>query len=148
MEKKKPAKDPDKGKEGTTDNEDPFPHKVELCCKECKPRGCPTKRAGAECHTDCLASKMARLAGDFATLCNRECQAMYAAAYRTLVSRMFISLGLSNEIVNAIIDEQGYNTPHAQNCLDKKGFKQLVLAICKPGGMKDGTCNPGINVSL
>ncbi len=61
---------------------------------------------------------------------------------------MFLSLGLSDEIVDVIVDEQGYNTPHAHNCLDKKGVEQLVSAIHKPGGMKDGTCNPGINVPL
>ncbi len=61
---------------------------------------------------------------------------------------MFLSLGLSKEIVDAIVDEQGFNTPQALNRLDEKGVKQLVSAICKPGGMKDGTCNLGINVPL
>ncbi len=34
------------------------------------------------------------------------------------------------------------------SCLDKKGIKQLVNAIHKPGGMKGRTQNPGINVPL
>ncbi len=61
---------------------------------------------------------------------------------------MFLSLGLSDEIVDAIVDEQGYNTSHALNRLDKKGVEQLTSAICQPGGMKDGTHNPGFNVPL
>ncbi len=57
---------------------------------------------------------------------------MFAQVYKTLVSRMIVSLGLTNDIVDAIVDEQGYNTPHALICLDKKGIKQLVNAIgCK-----------------
>ncbi len=73
---------------------------------------------------------------------------MYAQAYRTSVTRIFLSLGLDNDIVDAIVDEQSYNTPHALSHLDKKGVKQLVTAICKPGKTKGGTCNPGINVLL
>ncbi len=61
---------------------------------------------------------------------------------------MFISLGLADDIVDAIVDEQGYNTPHALSCLDKKGAKQLVNMICKPGRMKGGTRNPGIDAPL
>ncbi len=121
---------------------------MEACCKGRKPGEPPTVRAGADGRTNCSASELARLAGDFGTPRNRERQAQLAAAYRLLVSRMFISLGLSNEIVDAIMDEQGYNTPHALNRLDKKGVKQLESAICKPGGMKDDTRNPGINVPL
>ncbi len=73
---------------------------------------------------------------------------MFAIAYQTLVARMFLALGLKNEIVDAIIDEQVYNTSHALSCLDWKCVEQLVSAICKPCGMKDGTCNPGMNVPL
>ncbi len=91
---------------------------------------------------------MAKSAGDFGTPRNIERQAHFAAAYRILVSRMYLSLGLSEEIVDAIVNEQGYNTPHALNRLDKKGVEQLVSAIPKSGGMKDGTCNPGISVPL
>ncbi len=61
---------------------------------------------------------------------------------------MFLSFGLADNIVNAIVDKQGYNTPHALSRLDKKGVEQLVTAICKPGRMKGGTWNPGINVPL
>ncbi len=61
---------------------------------------------------------------------------MFAQAHRTLVSRMFISLGLANDIVDAIVDERGYNTPYVLSSLDKKCIEQLVNAICKPGGMK------------
>ncbi len=52
---------------------------------------------------------------------------------------MFISLGLSNDIVDAVMDKQGYNTPHALSCLDKKGVE---MAICNLGWMKSGTQNP------
>ncbi len=69
-------------------------------------------------------------------------------AYRTLVARMFISVGLNDNIIDTIVDEQGYNTPHALSCLDKKSVDQLVSAIHKSGGMKDGTHNPGINVPV
>ncbi len=58
------------------------------------------------------------------------------------------SFGLSNKIVDAIVDEQAYNTAHAINRLDKKGVEQLISTICKPGGMKDRTHNPCINVPL
>ncbi len=61
---------------------------------------------------------------------------------------MFISLGLNDNIVDAIVDEQGYNTSHTLSCLGKKGVEQLVSSICKPAGMEDETHNPGINVSL
>ncbi len=122
------------------DDDQPIPYKRDAHQRECEPGKCPDVRA--------RASKVTKSAGDFSTLCNRERQAHFAAAYRILVSRMFLSLGLSNKIVDAIVDEQGYNTPHALNRLDKKGVEQLVSAIPKPGGMKDGTCNPGINVPL
>ncbi len=121
---------------------------MEASCKEHEPRGQATIGARAGSRTDCSASKLARSAGDFGTPQNRERQAHFAAAYRLSVSRMFLSLGLSNKIVDAIVDEQGYNTPHALNHLDKKEVEQLVSAIRKPGGMKDGTHNPGINVPL
>ncbi len=95
-----------------------------------------------------MASQMARAAGDFGTprICER--QAMFAQAYKTSVSRMFVSLGLADDIVDAIVDEQGYYTPHALSCLDKKSVEQLVNAINKPGGLKGGTRNPGLNVPL
>ncbi len=73
---------------------------------------------------------------------------MFAQAHRTLVSRMFISLGLANEIVDAFVDEQGYNTPHALSHLDKKSVEQLMNAIRIPGRMKGGFQNPRINVPL
>ncbi len=38
---------------------------------------------------------------------------------------MFVSLGVDNKIIDAIVDEQGYNTPHALSCLDKKGLSSL-----------------------
>ncbi len=145
--KKKASEDPDEGKEGTADDI-PIPRKMEARCKERKPGGRPTTGARAGSRTDRSASKSARLAGEFGTLQNMERQAHFAAAYRILVSRMFLSLGLSDKIVNAIVDEQGYNTPHALNRLDKKGVEQLVSAIRKPAGMKGGTHNPGIIVPL
>ncbi len=52
---------------------------------------------------------------------------------------MFLSLGLANDIVDAIVDEQGYDTPRTLSCLDKKGVKQLMNSIHKPGKMKGGT---------
>ncbi len=108
----------------------------------------PTTGARAGSRTDCSASESARLAGDFGTPRNRERQAHFATAYRLSVSRMFLSLGLSDEIVDVIMDEQGYNTPHALNRLDKKGVEQLLSVICKQGGMKDITCNLGNNIPL
>ncbi len=145
--KKKASKNPDKGKEGTADDI-PIPRKMDACRKEREPGGHPTIRVGAGSRTDGSASKLARSAGDFGTPQNMERQAHFAAAYRLSVSRIFLSLGLSDKIVDAIVDEQGYNTPHALNRLDKKGVEQLVSVIRKPGGMKDGTRNPGINVPL
>ncbi len=47
--------------------------------------------------------------------------------------------GIEQQIVDTIIDEQGYNSPHALSHLDQKGIMQLVSAIHKPGGMKEGT---------
>ncbi len=73
---------------------------------------------------------------------------MFAQAYRVSVSRMFPSLGLADDIVDAIVDEQDYNTPHALSRLDKKGIRQLMNAICKPGRMKGGTRNLRINAPL
>ncbi len=145
--KRKSNEDQDEGKEGTADDI-PIPCKMEACHKECKPGGRPTTGAGAGSSTDRSASESARLAGDFGTPRNVEHQAHFAKAYKLSVSRMFLSLGLSDEIVNAIVDEQGYNTPDALNRLHKKGVKQLVSTIRKPGGMKDGTCNLGINLPL
>ncbi len=145
--KKKTSEDMDEGKEGTADDI-PIPRKMEARRREREPGWRPTTGAGAGSRTDRSASESARLAGDFGTPRNRERQAHFATAYRLSVSRMFLSLGLSDEIVDAIVDEQGYNTPHALNRVDKKGVKQLISAICKPGGMKDGTRNLGINVPL
>ncbi len=59
---------------------------------------------------------------------------MYAAVHRTAIARMFISLGLANDMINANIDEQGYNTPHALSCLNKEGIEMMVSTICMPGG--------------
>ncbi len=134
--------------EGTADEENPFLCKVDACCKVCKPGGCPTKGAGADDRTSHLASAKARAAGDFGTPQMQEHQAMFVVAYWTSVARMFISLGLNDKIVDSIVDEQGINTPHALSHLDQKGVEQLVSAIHKPDGIKDGTCNPGINVPL
>ncbi len=94
------------------------------------------------------ASQIAKAAGDFGTPRNCKRQAMFAHACKTSVSRMIVSLGLADDIVDAIVDEQGYNTPHAFSRLDKKGIEQLVSAIRKPCGMKRGTWNPKINVPL
>ncbi len=67
---------------------------------------------------------------------------LYAAAFRTSVTRMFISLDVANKIVDAVMDEQGYDTPHALSCLDKRGIEQLDSSIQKPGGLKNVTWNP------
>ncbi len=151
----KPSQDNiNEGKEGTADddedddNHDPLPHDVEARCKGRKKGGRPHKGTTGEFHAGRLASQMARAAGDFGTPKNCECQAMFAQAFKTLVSRMFVSLGLADDIIDATVDEQGYDTPHAFSCLDKKGIKQLMNTICKPGGMKGGTWNPVINVPL
>ncbi len=98
--------------------------------KVCKKGGCSQKETTGEGRLGNLASQVARATGDFGMPQNWECQAMFAQAYRTLVSRMFMSLVLANDIVDAIVDEQGCNTPHALSHLDKKGVKQLVNAIC------------------
>ncbi len=89
-----------------------------------KKGGHPHNGTNKEGRVAYLASHMARAVGDFGTSQNCKCQAMFAQAYRTLVSRMFLSLGLAHDIVDAIVDEQGYNTPHALSRLDKKGIKQ------------------------
>ena len=71
---------------------------------------------------------------------------MYATVNRTAVARMFISLGLANKIVNAIVDAQGFDNPQALSILDEEGVEQLVSAIYKPRGMKRCTQNPSINI--
>ncbi len=60
----------------------------------------------------------------------------------------FLFLGLANNTFNAIPNEQGYNTIRSQvlSCLDWKGIDQLLSTICNPGGMKDGSWNPKVNV--
>ncbi len=64
------------------------------------------------------------------------------AEHRTVVARMFISLGLADDIVDTIMDKQGYNTPHALSCLDKMGVEMLVSAICKPGEIMSSNSIP------
>ncbi len=108
---KKRTKDNDnEGMEGTADEETPFPHKAEVHCKVCKPSGLPTKRARADNRQVKLASVRARAAGDFDTQCMQERQDIIAIANKTSVARMFFSMGL-NKIVDAIVDELGYNNP-------------------------------------
>ncbi len=97
--------------------ENPFPHKVDVHQKVCKPGGSPSKGAGADDYPSHLASAKARATGDFCTPRTQEHMAMFAVAYRTLVTRMFISLGLNNKIINAVVKEQGYNTTKASNNL-------------------------------
>ncbi len=97
-------------KEGTADEDDDyelFARKVEVRCKVCKKGECPQKGTTEEHRSERLASQMARAAGDFETHRNCERQAMFAQAYKTSVYRIFISLGLANDIVDAIVDEQG-----------------------------------------
>ncbi len=150
----KPSQDDgNEGKEGTADDNDDdedklFPCKVDARRKVHKKGGRPRKGTTRECHEPRSASQMARAAGDFGTPRNHERQAMFVQAYKTLVSRMFVSLGLADDIINAIVDKQGYNTPHALSRLDKKGIEQLMNVIRKPGGMKDGTRNLRISVPL
>ncbi len=62
------------------------------------------------------------------------------------MARMFISLGVASEIVDIIVDEQGYIKYQALSHLDRKGGDELVSAISKPSRMKGGTRNPKINV--
>ncbi len=102
--------DVDKEKEGTVDNNDNdeiFPRNVEAHCKVCEKCGYPCKGTVKEHRVAHLANHSARSAGNFGTPQNHKCQAMFAQAYRTLVSSMFISLDLANDIVDAIVDEQG-----------------------------------------
>ncbi len=129
-------------------NDDSSPRDMEAHCKVREKGVHPHKGTTNECRMEHSASQMARAGGDFGTPRNCKHQAISTQAYRTSVSRMFISLDLANDIVDAIMEEQGYNTPHALSCLDKKGIEQLVTAICKPGGMKGGIWNTGINVPL
>ncbi len=145
--KGKATEDPDEGKIGPADDMH-VPRKADARRKEREPGGRPERGAGAERRTNRSASESARAAGDFDTPRNRLRLADYAVASRLSVSRMFTHLGLSDEIVDAIVDEQGYNNPYALSRLDKKGVEQLVTAIRKPGGMKEGARNPGINVPL
>ncbi len=86
-----------------------------------------------------------RAAGDFGTQFMQERQDIIAITNQTLVARMFISLGLNDKIVNATVDEQGYNISQPLSCLDQTCIEELVSANCKTGGMKDGTSNLGIN---
>ncbi len=81
-------------------------------------------------------SQRARSTGDFATLWALERQAMFVAAHRTAFAKMFISLGIANDIVDANVDKQGYNTAHALSCFDNKGIEMLVTVTCKPHGIK------------
>ncbi len=46
---------------------------------------------------------------------------MFDVAYQTLVARMFISLGLNDKIVDAIVHEQGYNPPLCTQLFGPKG---------------------------
>ncbi len=87
------------------DDDELFPHNLEAHCKVRKEGGRSQKETTGECCTGRSASQLARAAGDFGTPRNCEGQAMFAQAYRTLVSRMFISLGLADDIVDAIVDE-------------------------------------------
>ncbi len=64
--KRKQSKDPDEGKEGTTDDI-PIPCKMEARCMEREPGGRPTARARAGSRINRSASKSARSAGDFGT---------------------------------------------------------------------------------
>ncbi len=61
---------------------------------------------------------------------------------------MFLTLGLANEIVDAIVDEQGYNNPQALRCLDRNGVENIMSAIHKPRGLNSGTLNPSVNVTV
>ncbi len=92
-----------------------------------KPSECPTKGARADNCLNHLASAKARATGDYDTPCTQEHQAMFVIASWTLVARMFISLGLNDKIVNAIVDEQGYNTSHALSHWTKTLLSSLSL---------------------
>ncbi len=94
------------------------------------------------------ASQKAHSTGDFAIPWENECQAIYAAVHRTAVARISLSLGLADDIVDAIVNEQSYDIPHALSCLGKKGIEMLMSVIHKPGGMKSGTQNPVISDKL
>ncbi len=72
---------------------------------------------------------MDHTAGDFGNPLMLEHCAMFEAAYRTAIFRVFISLGLANKIIDAIVNEQGYSTPLKFSCLGKKVIKMLVSAI-------------------
>ncbi len=65
-------------------------------------------------------NQRARMARNFATPQMLAHHSMHAAAYRTAVARMFISVGLADKIVDAIMDEQGHNTPHALQSLGQE----------------------------
>ncbi len=54
---------------------------------------------------------------------------MYLAVHWTALARMLVSVGLANDIVNAIVDKQGYNTPHALSHLHKKDIEMLVCHL-------------------
>ncbi len=72
------------------------------------------------------------MAGDFGT--PRACRhdALYTAAFRTSIARMFISLGVVDATVDTIMVEQGYNDPLALSHLDKKDIEQLITTLRKP----------------
>ncbi len=89
--------------------------------------GSKLKRAGADDQQANSASLRARAAGDFGTQCMQEHQVIFVVANSTLVTRMFISLGLNNEIVDAIVDEHGYNTPRHSVVWTKSILSSLSL---------------------
>ncbi len=73
---KPPIKATNKEKEGTADNGDPFPRKVDAHQMVCKPAECPPKGAVDERCSERLASQRDQAAGDFGTPQTCERQAM------------------------------------------------------------------------
>ncbi len=65
------------------------------------------------------AGQNACSAEKFATSWILERQTIYVAVHRTVIARMFISLGLADDIVNVIVGKQGYNTLPSFNHLNK-----------------------------
>ncbi len=124
------SEDGNDGSEGSVDNPKCYPPKVNVTQKTpwmaagFIPQ--PTTRGRMKSRCGQTMSQMACSIGDFATPWMMEHQAMYAAVHRTAITRIFISLGLANNIVDAIVDKQDYHTLQALSCLDKEGIEMLV----------------------
>ncbi len=83
------------------------------------------------CHW--TTHKNARAKGDLVVPRTQEHRELFAVVNMTVIAKMFLTMCIANNIIDAIMDEQGYYNPQALSHLDKKWVKQLVSAIHMPG---------------